>query len=218
MSLLLIQGIINVGNFRGNNMNLIERSIAEEIIFQGLSLGADFVDVFIEKTHSEGIIFKNSKAEDIQSGTIFGIGIRLIHGEQALYGYTNSTDKEELLRVTSLLGARIGNTKKVQTLNFEKLSYPKIPVLKDKEVSIKDKVALLTKIDSSLRTDQLTYQVNLNYIKKNKIIEIYNSDELYASEERPNIRLGHQVVMKEGSLQSEAFHGPGAIGGWDFVE
>src|SRR5690606_28513247 len=111
-------------------MNLIERSIAEEIIFHGLSLGADFVDVFIENTYSEIIVFKNSKAEDIQSGTIFGIGIRLIHGEQDLYGYTNSTEREELLRITSLLGARIGNSRKAESLNFEKLLYPKIPVLK----------------------------------------------------------------------------------------
>lgn len=199
-------------------MNLIERSIAEEIIFHGLSLGADFVDVFIEKTHSESIVFKNSKAEDIQSGTIFGIGIRLIHGEQALYGYTNSTEREELLRITSLLGARIGNSRKAESLNFEKLLYPKIPVLKDKEVSIKDKVALLTKLDSGLRTDPLLSQVILNFAKKNQTVEIYNSDGLYASEERPYIRLGHYVVMKEGNLQSEAFHGPGAIGGWDFIE
>lgn len=199
-------------------MNLLERSVAEEIIFHGLSLGADFVDVFVEKTHSEGIIFKNSKAEDIQSGTIFGIGIRLIHGEQALYGYTNSTEREELLRITSLLGARIGNSKKAESINFEKLQYSKIPVLKDKEVSIKDKIALLTKVDSGFRTDPLISQVILNFSKKNQVIEIYNSDGLFASEERPYIRLGHQVVMKEGTLQSEAFHGPGAIGGWDFIE
>lgn len=199
-------------------MNLLDRSIAEEIISHGLSFGADFVDVFIEKTHSEGIIFKNSKSEDIQSGTIFGVGIRLIHGEQALYGYTNSSDREELLRITSLLGARIGKAGLSTPINFENLAYPKIPSLQDREVSLKDKIGLLTKIDHGLRVDPLISQVIINFLKKKQVIEVYNSDGLYATEERPYIRLFHQVVMKEGNLQSEAFHGPGAIGGWDFIE
>lgn len=199
-------------------MKLLNQSIAEEIISHGLSLGADFVDVFIEKTHAEGIVFKNSKPEDIQSGTIFGIGIRLIHGEQALYGYTNSSEREELLRITSLLGARIGKKGKETTFNFENLSYKKVPVLKDKEVSVQDKLGLLTKIDQGFRSDSLVSQVILNFSKKNQLIEVYNSDGLYATEERPYIRLFHQLVMREGNLQSEAFHGPGAIGGWEFIE
>ena len=107
-------------------MQLIKINIAQEIISQGLQNGADFVEVFVERTQTEGVVFKNSRPEDTQSGTIFGIGIRLIHGEQALYGYTNSTEREELLRITKLLGARIGKPGKETSLNFETLKYPKI--------------------------------------------------------------------------------------------
>lgn len=199
-------------------MQLLKSHIAQEIIAHGLSLGADFVDVFIERTQSEGIVFKNARAEDTQSGTQFGIGIRLIDGEQALYGYTNSTDKEELLRITSVLGARIGKSGAVSSLNFEKLNYPKIPVIPDKEVGFKEKLSFLKKIDDALRTDEKVAQVILSLTKKKQLIEVYNSEGLFASEERPYIRLFHQLVMKDGNLQSEAFHGPGAIGGWEFVE
>ena len=72
----------------GENMQLLKSNIAGDVIFEGLSQGADFVDVFIERTHNDSMVFKNSRAEDIQSGTIFGVGIRLIYGEQALYGFT----------------------------------------------------------------------------------------------------------------------------------
>jgi TldD protein len=96
-------------------MTLLNPAIAQDIIFEGLSQGADFVDVFVERTQNESMLFRNSKTEDKQSGTIFGIGIRLIHGDQALYGYTNLNEREELLRITKLLGARIGQNKKVVT-------------------------------------------------------------------------------------------------------
>ena len=199
-------------------MQLLSSNIAQDIINEGFAFGADFVDVFIERTHNDGMVFKNSRAEDIQSGTIFGIGIRLIHGEQALYGYTNSVDREELLRITKLLGARIGGEGKSLNLNFEKLTYPKVPTLLDKEIDAKHKLAHLKKIDEILRMDTKVSQVMLNFTKKKQLIEVYNSEGLFATEERPYIRLFHQVVMKDGNLQTEAFYGPGAIGGWEFIE
>lgn len=199
-------------------MQLLQAHVAQDVISHGLAMGADFVDIFVERTHNEGILFKNSKAEDIQTGTIFGIGIRLIYGEQALYGYTNQTDREELLRITTLLGTRIGKRNPSQTINFEKLDYPKIPVIQDKEVDAKYKLSYLKKVDEALRSDARVSQVMLNYSKKKQLIEVYNSEGLFATEERPYIRLFHSIVMKDGSLQSEAGHGPGAIGGWDFIE
>ncbi len=200
-------------------MQLLHSHIANDIIAEGLALGADFVDVFVERTQNEFLSFKNSKAEDIQTGTLFGIGIRLIYGHQALYGYTNSTDREELLRITKLLGARIGKEKKdLVSINFEKLTYPKIPTIQDKEIDAKYKLNHLKKIDDALRSDSKTSQVVLNFIKKKQLVEIYNSEGLFATEERPYIRLAHQVILKDGNLQSDAFYGPGAIGGWDFIE
>jgi len=199
-------------------MKLLKSHVAQDIIHQGLSMGADFVEVFIERTMSEALVFKNSRPEDSQSGTIFGIGIRLIQGEQSLYGYTNSTDREELLRITTLLGARIGKSRNPSAVNFEKLSYPKVPVIEDREVDAKYKISFLKNIDDKLRTDSKTAQVMLSLTRKKQLIEVYNSEGLFATEERPYIRLFHHLVMKEGSLQSEAYHGPGAIGGWEFVE
>jgi len=200
-------------------MKLLQSSIAQDVISHGLSMGADFVEVFIEKTQNEGIVFKNSQAEDIQSGVVFGIGIRLIHGEQALYGYTNSSERGELLRITTLLGARIGSQNNpVSPINFERLIYPKVPTLYDKEVNAKHKLAFLKNIDEKLRQDAKVSQVMLNFSRKKQIIEVYNSEGVVATEERPYIRLFHQVVMRDGSLQTEAVNGPGAIGGWEFME
>lgn len=200
-------------------MQLLSSHVAHDIIAHGLSMGADFVDIFVERTHNENLIFKNSRVEDTQSGTIFGIGIRLIYGQQALYGFTNSTEREELLRITALLAARIGKSNVPHgPLNFEKLTYSKIPVLQDKDVTAKDKVHFLKNIDAILRADHKTSQVILSYINRKQLIEVYNSEGLFATEERPYIRLYNQLIMKDGQLQTDASFGPGAIGGWEFME
>lgn len=199
-------------------MQLIDPSTIHDVIFEGLSLGADFVDVFIEKTLNESILFKNSKTEDRQSGTQFGIGIRLIHGDQALYGHTNLHDREELLRITRLLGARIGAKGTPTTLNFETLKYPVVSFLKDRKVQGKEKIESMTRMNKLLRQDSKVSQVILNYINRRQHVEIYNSEGLHAEEVRPYIRMTHQVIMKDGDLQSDAYFGPGARGGWEFME
>lgn len=200
-------------------MKLLAQETVQDIIHTGISMGADFVDVFIERTQSENMVFRNSRVEDSQSGTIFGVGIRIVYGQQALYGYTNSTEKEELLRITKILAARVGKTQSAKAINFEKISYPKIATIQDREVDAKYKIARLKSIDESLRNaDKKVSQVILNFIKKKQQVEIYNSEGLFATEERPYIRLYHQMIMKDGSLQSESSHGPGSIGGWEFIE
>jgi TldD protein len=199
-------------------MQLIDSAVVRDVIHQGLLDGADFVDVFVEKTQSEFMAFKNSRPDDIQSGTIFGIGIRLIKGEQALYGYTNSREREELLRITRVLGARIGSSGTPGALNFERLDYPKIPVIPDRQLAARDKVARLRLFDENLRRDPRVTQVVLSLTRRKQLVEVYDSEGLFATEERPYIRLGHQLVMKDGEHQAEAFHGPGAIGGWEFLE
>ena len=71
-----------------------------------LHLGADFAELFVEHHQSSQIELLSGEIDKINSGIDFGIGIRLVFGHKVLYGYTNSTERDELLRVTSLLAAR----------------------------------------------------------------------------------------------------------------
>lgn len=199
-------------------MQLVSQAVIADVIATGLALGADFVDVFIEKTQTENLTYKNSKVSDIQSGILFGIGIRLIKGEQVLYGYTNSHEREELLRVTTLLGKRFKSQSTSQTVNFENLAYPQIGKLRDKEVSMEEKIAKLTYLNEAFRKDKLVTQVVLDLIQKDQQVEIYNSEGLHAYERRPYTRLMNNIIMQDGNLQTSAYTAPGARGGFEFIE
>ncbi len=199
-------------------MQLVSQSSISEVISEGLALGADFVDVFIEKTQNENLTFKSSKISDIQSGTLFGVGIRLIKGDQVLYGYTNSSQKDELLRITRMLGKRFQTQKHSQTVSFENLKYPEIGMLKVKSVSLEEKIRLMTELDVSFRKDKLVSQAVVDFINKEQHVEIYNSEGLYAFEKRPYIRLMSSIVMQDGDLSTQSYTAPGARGGWEFVE
>ena len=70
-----------------------------------------------------------------------------------------------------------------------------MPVIQDKEVDAKYRLSYLKKIDEALRTNSKVSQVMLNFTKKKQLIEVYNSEGLFATEERPYIRLFHFVLL-----------------------
>ena len=85
---------------------LLETNLATDIMNEALNCGADFCDIFVEQKKNHGIRIRNDQVESVNKGIDFGIGIRLIYGTDVVYGYTNSTDREELLRITQELGAK----------------------------------------------------------------------------------------------------------------
>jgi TldD protein len=69
---------------------LLQKETAHDVIAYAVSLGADFCELFIEKTSLQSILFTSKKIKDISSGIDSGVGVRLIYGDLALYAYSNS--------------------------------------------------------------------------------------------------------------------------------
>ena len=201
---------------------MLDKNIAHDIIHEALTLGADFCDVFVEKTNNLNIGFKSSSVKDIQSGIDFGIGVRLIYGEQALYAYTNSNKREDLLKLTRDLAAYYKRNPQGQlpTLNFSKtIEYPMVPSYADREVDLAHKVSVLQKMDQLTRAQsELINQVNLGLWQWDQNVEIFNSEGLHAAEHRPYIRMTTTAISSDGSKQAVGSYHPGARGGWQFIE
>lgn len=201
---------------------LLDKKIASEIIHEAIANGADFCDIFVERTTNQNITYKSSSVKDIQSGIDFGIGVRLIFGEQALYAYTNSTKKDDLISMTKNLAAHYKRNKKIDLgpLNFSKaVEYKNVMAVSDTEVELSHKIAVLHKLDQLTRKEsEAVSQVNLNLGQRIQEIEIFDSEGLYATEVRPYIRLATSAITSDGTSQATGSFHPGARGGWDFVE
>ena len=201
---------------------MLDKKIANDIIQAGLECGADFCDVFVEKTKTQTLSFRSSVVKDIKSGIDFGIGVRLIFGEQALYAYSNSKDADDLVKMTRNLAAYYKREQvvKADTLNFLKeVSYKEVKAVSDKDVSLEHKISVLSKLDNLTRAEsEKINQVNLGLWQFEQNIEIFDSEGLYAKETRPYIRLTSTAISKDGNNQATGSHHPGARGGWDYVE
>lgn len=199
---------------------MLEKSTAQDIIFEALSLGADFCDVFVDKNIIESVSFNSSKVKDIRSGVDFGIGVRLIYGEKALYGYTNSTDKTELLELTRTLAAQYENKKNgVVRSDFNKKPFNEVAALLQSDASLAAKIELMKGLDKKVRShSENISQVNINLLLRSQSVEIFNSEGLHAFDERPYVRFATSAIAKDGSDQAVGSWSPGARGGYSYVE
>lgn len=199
---------------------MLEKRLAHDVLDYALSKGADFADLFVEKKVLQTVSFNSSEVKDIQSGTDFGIGIRLIYGKKSLYGYTNLIQADALKSIVDKLAAGESAASSQRFGSFqEPVSYRKIPALSSQDVLLDAKVARLKQLDELIRKGgSHISQVNLSLNQYLQSVEIFDSQGLYAAEERPYCRLAASAIAKDGNLQTSGSWNPGARGDFRFVQ
>jgi len=85
---------------------MFHRDRAHAVIDHALGLGADFVELFVERQLRSSVQTLSGKVQDVSSGIDFGIGLRLIFDGKVLYGYSNTDDTQALMRIADKLAAR----------------------------------------------------------------------------------------------------------------
>ena len=92
---------------------MLEKQQLQEILDVCVSTGGDFAEIFEEKktTHSYGLL--NGQVEQANSGIVYGIGMRIYHGTESVYAYSNDTSMDNLRKMAKDLSASYDEEKKV---------------------------------------------------------------------------------------------------------
>jgi TldD protein len=201
---------------------MLNEIIARKVIDCALSEGASFVDLFIEKNQSLAVTLKSKKIEQISDGIDFGIGIRVLFGTKVLYGYTNSLQEDELIRVTRLLCAldrKAGANHSPIHFKQSASTTPFSGILGINQSSaLDDRIQLLRAIDAESRiSSTLISQVMATSSERHQQIEIFNSEGLHARDERFYTRVSAEAIATDGSKKDSGFYGPGGFGGWEIA-
>ncbi|MAZ49847.1 MAG: peptidase C69 [Halobacteriovoraceae bacterium] len=198
---------------------MLDSTIAQEVIFEALNSGADFCDIFVERSQIEDLSFNSSVVKNVRSGVDFGVGVRLIFGKQAVYGYTNSKDKNDLVKLTQKLATQFKKERNQQlnVLPFKLKQASQIKSYGDSEVAVVEKINHLKTLDKKIRNQsEYIQQVNLSYMQRTQEVEIFDSEGLHVKDTRPYVRLGVRSYAKDGDQQATGSWNPGARGGYEF--
>jgi len=200
---------------------MLDKKIINDVLLAAISTGGDFAEMFIEDSFKSNISYIGGQVESTQSGRDFGIGIRIFKGTNAIYAYTNSFKKDDLIK-TALKGASAISgikqdiafdltTKKVNNIH----SYAIMPDVVNK----KDKLDIIKfAYDTAFNYSELISQVAIGLTDQIQNIAIANTDGLYVEDKRVYNRITiSSVASKNNEMQTGGIK-PGTLGGFEFIE
>ncbi|MCP4429789.1 MAG: TldD/PmbA family protein, partial [Gammaproteobacteria bacterium] len=198
---------------------MLHSQTAESVIDHALSLGADFAELFVEKNETNIVSTLSNEVQSVESGINFGIGLRLVYGTRVLYGYTNRTDQDELLRIASVLAAKDlrDPVSTLKSFNFNQINdiHPARKTL-SVDAETEAKVAWLMAADRAARTagEQIS-QTRGSCLQREQRVEIVNSEGLYTNDRRNYIRASLTAIASDGSEQATGSWNDGGLLGWE---
>ncbi|QFI55810.1 TldD/PmbA family protein [Aeromonas simiae] len=202
-----------------NHPLLLDSEVAGAVLDHALALGADFAELFIERRRRSQISLLSSQIESISGGLDFGIGIRLCYGHKVLYGYTNSRERAELLRIVTLLAAKDRRDPLTTRTAFNFLTHAdhhpvRQPLERDR--MLEAKIAYLHTLDRVARAESpLISQFSGSTLGWEQEVSLFNSEGLQISDRRHYNRLSAQAIARKGGEQSIGSDSPGALMGWE---
>ena len=200
---------------------MLDKNIITDVLLAAVSTGGDFAELFIEDTIKNSINYLDGQLEATQSGRDFGIGIRIFKGTNAIYAYTNSFKKEDLIKTAKKAASAIKDIKRDITFNLttkkvENIhSYKILPSIVNK----KDKLDIMKlAYDSAFNYDDVIKQVSVGYADSEQHIAIANTDGLFIEDKRVYTRISiNSVAEKNGEMQTGGKR-PGNLAGFEFIK
>lgn len=191
------------------------------ILEAALEGGGDFAEIFLERRRTTGISCEDNKIERVHSGLEQGAGIRVIKGENTIYGYTNELTKDSLLETARLVGNAAGGKGTKPEIKWQRprpnwdFQIKKRP----DEVPVEEKVALVQRANEAARAvDKRIVQVSVAYGDVIQEVTIANSEGVLVQDERVRCRFMVNAVATDGKIIQTGYESAGGLMGFELFE
>jgi TldD protein len=191
--------------------------LLERLIGLALARGADFADVYVERSVQTAVLLDEDKIRSAQAGRISGVGVRAICGAKVGYAWSDDLDDAALERAASTAAAIASSGAQVSSIRVSRVPVPEhyrvVPSLMDVDLPLK--VDLLRRGNAAARAaDPRVLQVSGAYLDVTRRIAVANSEGCYAEDTQDLCRLHFHVVARDrsGERRTGFYGGGGRVG------
>jgi len=199
----------------------LDQSALDQIMASMLGRGADFVDLYFERTVAESWSLEDGIVKDGSFSVGGGVGVRALCGEKTGFSYSDQADLDSIRQaamaaasVASGSGGRIVPVKSPAPVN---LLYAVSNPLDS--LSAASKVALLQRADRlarSLEPNVRDVSVSLN--GNWKTVLVLASDGTLAADVRPLVRFSISVLLEKNGRKERGNAGGGGRSGYELFD
>jgi len=167
-------------------------------------------ELFLQYAASEAFGFDDGRLKTADYHTTSGFGLRGVNGETTAFAHANEISEAAIERAAAtlrLLDPRKGEVAPPPQRTNQSMYGSDDPL---SLVPFAEKVALCERIDAAARArDPRVAQVSVALAASWNVVDIVRADGFVASDVRPLVRLGVQIVAEQNGRRETGYHGLG---------
>ncbi|MCL2650748.1 MAG: TldD/PmbA family protein [Candidatus Azobacteroides sp.] len=186
----------------------VSASDLKKVMAVALEKGGDYVDFYFEHTFDNYLVLQDGKVNRANSTIVFGVGIRVVSGDQTGYAFVENISLEEMIKAARMASRIASGSSKMPPVKIEaqlfKNYYPVIHSWEDESVS--KKMPYLQKLnDRIFALDSRVIKVNASMNDTTTYILYYNSEGLLCHDLRPMVVLSAVCIMQQEDKIENAY-------------
>jgi TldD protein len=184
----------------------ITRELLQKVITAAMGRGADYADLYFEHTIENYSALEDGKVNSAYSNIGFGVGIRVIKGDQTGYAYSENLSPDAMMKAAKTASNIADSSSKFSPVRINEYISPNYyPVRTSwEDTAVKDKIPFVQRLnDNIFALDKQVIKVNAVLGDSTSYILFYNSDGLMAWDYRPMVLLiGICIMEKNGQVEN----------------
>lgn len=200
---------------------MIAKKLLEEVLVKALSTGADFAEVYVERTKENNIFMIGDKVDSIKDRLISGVGIRILKGTRCVTGSTSSLERSALLACAQRVADALSDVPEKSSVYLVERLFGDVHPIKmvPEGAGMQFKTDLLKEgyFAAKNYSDEIV-QVSANLMDFDHNILIANSEGLYTRDRQIRTRMYIEAVASNGTENQTGECRPGRRMGLELFE
>ena len=191
---------------------MIQEKIIAEALEVAMSTGADFAELFAEKTRNNSIRLMSGKIDAINDGVIAGVGIRAFIGTKTVFASTSDLSHAGILKCAADVAQAAGDSAIKFSVNLTESIAPNIHPIKvlGTTADMKYKRDLLySACDTAKAYDEKIAQVVGNLVCVDHNILVANSEGLLTTNRSVRTRMAVSAIASANGENQDGSCAPG---------
>ena len=188
-------------NFAMEHFGVTEKQL-KQVLSAALEKGGTYADLFFEHTFNNSINLQDGAVNSANSNIDFGMGVRVVTGDQTGYAYIENITLDEMLkaaRTAARIANETGSKNPINLTNID-ISNSLYNVKTEwKEVVVKSKMPFLQRLnDNMFAADNRVTKVSAWLSDSTSHVMFCNSEGQFYYDYRPMALIGSNCIMAEG--------------------
>lgn len=187
----------------------VSRQMIMDVIVEGLSRGGDYCDLYFQHSINNSVALEDNSVNRAFSNITFGVGIRVLNGDQTGYSYTEDITPAAM-KSAARTAANIANSSpRVKVMPLYETSVPAYYKINTpwEEVSISQKIPWLQTVNEKIFSlDARVMKANISFSDESTYILFASSEGTIACDYRPMSILSASCVAEQnGKKEGNGF-------------